>query len=93
MHAYKMHVYEPSRQCISRKWAYLYPAKNKSHGPFMCWVACGGVLWCPRMVPVAISPILGSYAGSGSKVKRVSMLRANAATDELDSEGVIKGEL
>ena len=37
--------------------------------------------------------ILGSCAGSGSKVERVSMLRANALADEIDSEDVIKGEL
>ena len=23
------------------------PAKDKPHGPPLCWVACGGVLWCP----------------------------------------------
>ena len=27
------------------------PAKDKSHGLPLCWVAYGGVLWCPRMLP------------------------------------------
>jgi hypothetical protein len=24
------------------------PAKDKPHGLPLCWVACGGVLWCPE---------------------------------------------
>jgi hypothetical protein len=28
------------------------PTKDKPHGLPLCWVACGGVLWCPRMVPL-----------------------------------------
>ena len=27
------------------------PAKDKPHELPLCWVACGGVLWCSRMVP------------------------------------------
>jgi hypothetical protein len=33
------------------------PAKDKPHWLPLCWVACGGVLWCPLMVPPPASLI------------------------------------
>jgi hypothetical protein len=65
MHAYKMYACKrctPMRCTSMSHPANVYPesglifggnpAKDKPHGPPLCWVACGGVLWCPRMVPL-----------------------------------------
>src|SRR5580698_7109654 len=40
------------------------PAKDKSHGPPLCWMACGGMLWCPEwyreaQMPIYLLPDLG----------------------------------
>jgi hypothetical protein len=58
MHAYEMH--EMSHPVnVNPESGLIFggnPAKDKPYGPPMCWVACGGVLWCPRMVPEAEQP-------------------------------------
>ena len=54
---------------IPRKRGFIFggnPAKDKPHGLPLCWVACGGVLWCPRMVPIktGLSSIILLWFGS-----------------------------
>jgi hypothetical protein len=51
-------TYESSRKCILESGLI---AKDKPREPSLCWVACGGVLWCPRMVPLLVAVSLVSF--------------------------------